>query len=47
MKIVHILANGERVESIEGRVVSTDQVEFYHALKKIIEEDKSKCTTPL
>ena len=42
MRVVHILANGERVESIQGHVVSTDQVEFYHVVKKIIEEDKSK-----
>lgn len=46
MRIIHILANGETVESIKDRVVNTDQVEFYHVLKKIIEGDKSKCTTP-
>jgi hypothetical protein len=42
MRIVHILANGEKVESIQGHIVSTDNVEFYYAIKKIIEEDKSK-----
>lgn len=41
MKIVHILANGEKVDSIEGYVVGTDYVEFYHVIRKIIEEDKS------
>ena len=45
MRIVHILANGEKVESIKGHVVSTDHVEFYHVVRKIIEEDNSKCTT--
>ena len=41
MRIIHILANGERVESIQGHVISSDHAEFYRVVTKIIKEDKS------
>ena len=43
--IVHILADGKKVENITGHRIGADAEKFYQVIKKIIEEDKSQCMT--
>ena len=42
VKIVHVMADGTRLDSIEGKVIPPSATEFYDAVVKILRDRQKK-----